>query len=102
MQCIIKQNFIKNGLIQHTFEELSINIIPIGGCGGVKHWVNLDLFTKLNKPFFIFLDSDKENATAVSPNETHLVNYGLTLGTHFTYTKKENWKIIFHLLHYID
>ncbi|MDD3685561.1 MAG: AAA family ATPase [Bacteroidales bacterium] len=78
----------KNGLIQHTFEELSINIIPIGGCGGVKHWVNLDLFTKLNKPFFIFLDSDKENATAVSPNETHLVNYGLTLGTHFTYTKK--------------
>jgi hypothetical protein len=78
----------QNGKIPHTFEELSINIIPIGGCGGVKHWVNLDLFTKLEKPFFIFLDSDKDNATAVSPNETHLVNYGLTLGTHFTCTKK--------------
>lgn len=76
------------GLIPHTFEELSINIIPIGGCGGVKHWVNLNLFTKLEKPFFIFLDSDKENAAAVSPNETNLINYGLTAGTDFMITKK--------------
>jgi predicted ATP-dependent endonuclease of OLD family len=84
-----KANLYKqNGLIPQTFEELSINIIPIGGCGGVKHWINLDLFTKLEKPFFIFLDSDKADAAAVSPNETHLVNYGLTLGTHFTYTRK--------------
>lgn len=76
------------GLIPHTFEELSINIIPIGGCGGVKHWVNLDLFTKLEKPFFIFLDSDKENAAAVSPNATNLANYGLTAGTDFIISKK--------------
>ncbi|WP_445454217.1 ATP-dependent nuclease [Flavobacterium sp. 25HG05S-40] len=76
------------GEINQTFEELSVNIIPIGGCGGVKHWVNLDLFTKLEKPFFIFLDSDKDNAAQVSPNETSLVNYGLTLGTDFLITKK--------------
>ena len=75
-------------LITYTFEELSINIIPIGGCGGVKHWVNLDLFTKLEKPFFIFLDSDKDNAAAVSPNESNLTNYGLTVGTDFMITKK--------------
>jgi predicted ATP-dependent endonuclease of OLD family len=84
-----KANLYKqNGLIPNTFDELSINIIPIGGCGGVKHWVNLDLFTKLEKPFFIFLDSDKENATSVSPNETNLTNYGLTVGTHFICSKK--------------
>lgn len=76
------------GLIPHTFEELSINIIPIGGCGGVKHWVNLDLFTKLEKPFFIFLDSDKENPAAVSPNATNLANYGLTIGTDFMISRK--------------
>jgi len=76
------------GEITHTFEELSVNIIPIGGCGGVKHWVNLDLFTKLEKPFFIFLDSDKDNAIQVSPNETSLVKYGLILGTDFLITKK--------------
>jgi len=76
------------GLIPKTFEELNVNIIPIGGCGGVKHWVNLDLFTKLEKPFFIFLDSDKENAGAFSTNEANLIAYGLTLGTDFAISKK--------------
>ncbi len=76
------------GLIPNTFEELNVNIIPIGGCGGVKHWVNLDLFTKLEKPFFIFLDSDKENAGAVSVNQTNLIAYGLALGADFVITKK--------------
>ncbi len=76
------------GLIPQTFEQLNVNIIPIGGCGGVKHWVNLDLFTKLEKPFYIFLDSDKDNAGAVSINETNLIAYGLTLGTDFGISKK--------------
>lgn len=80
-----KANLYKqNGLIAHTFDELSINVIPIGGCGGIKHWVNLDLFTKLGKPFFIFLDSDKETPATISPNDTYLTNYGLTKGIHFT------------------
>ncbi|WP_338647897.1 AAA family ATPase [Flavobacterium sp. KS-LB2] len=84
-----KANLYKqNGLIPQTFEELNINIIPIGGCGGVKHWINLDLFTKLEKPFFIFLDSDKENVADVSPNETNLIDYGLTNGTDFAISQK--------------
>lgn len=74
----------QNGLIERTFDELSINVIPIGGCGGIKHWVNLDLFTKLGKPFFIFLDSDKVSPTSISPNDTYLTNYGLNKGIHFT------------------
>lgn len=78
----------QNNLIDNTFEELSINIIPIGGCGEVKHWVNLDLFTKLGKPFFILLDSDKENLAQVSPNYTALINYGLTNNVDFLITKK--------------
>ncbi|MEI8130467.1 MAG: hypothetical protein WCG55_03100 [bacterium] len=77
-----------NGDIPHTFEELNINIIPIGGCGGVKHWVNLDLFTKLAKPYLIFLDSDKPNAGSVSDNLTNLTNYGLIAGTDFLISKK--------------
>lgn len=78
----------QNNLIANTFDELSINIIPIGGCGEVKHWVNLDLFTKLGKPYFILLDSDKENLAQVSPNHTALVNYGLTENSDFLITKK--------------
>jgi len=76
------------GLIAETFEDLNINIIPIGGCDSVKHWINLDLFTKLEKPFFIFLDSDKPDAVSVSLNETKLLNYGLANGTDFYITKK--------------
>lgn len=76
------------GLINETFEELNINIIPIGGCDSVKHWINLDLFTKLEKPYFIFLDSDKPDEHAVSSNETKLLNYGLINGTDFYITKK--------------
>jgi predicted ATP-dependent endonuclease of OLD family len=75
-------------LIENTFEELNVNIIPIGGCGGIKHWVNLDLFTKLGKPFFIFLDSDKDNDEQISDNETNLLNYGLVKNDDFVITKK--------------
>jgi predicted ATP-dependent endonuclease of OLD family len=78
----------QNNLIESTFDDLSINIIPIGGCGEVKHWVNLDLFTKLGKPYFILLDSDKDNAEQVSPNLTALLNYNLVEGTDFQITKK--------------
>ena len=78
----------QNNVIKHTFDELNINIIPIGGCGEVKHWVNLDLFTKLGKPYFILLDSDKENLAQVSPNHTALINYGLTNNVDFLITKK--------------
>lgn len=78
----------KANLIEHTFDDLNINIIPIGGCDSVKHWINLDLFTKLDKPFFIFLDSDKPDLVSVSLNETKLLNYGLASGTDFHITKK--------------
>ncbi|MBS1778726.1 MAG: AAA family ATPase [Bacteroidetes bacterium] len=77
-----------NGLIPHTFDDLQIAVIPIGSCGAVKHWVNLDLFTKLEKPYHIFLDSDKSNAADTSKNEIDLIGYGLQLGTEFTISKK--------------
>lgn len=76
------------GFIEHTFEDLNINIIPIGGCDSVKHWINLDLFTKLEKPFYIFLDSDKPDPASVSQNEVKLLDYGLSSGTDFHITKK--------------
>ena len=78
----------KAGLISHTFEDLCINIIPIGGCSAIKHWVTLDLLTKLEKPFFIFLDSDKADASAVSVNELSLINHGFILGINFLVTRK--------------
>jgi len=78
----------QQGLIAKTFEELNVNVVPIGGCDSVKHWVNLELFTKLQKPFFIFLDSDKESQEQVSANESVLIGYGLQIGVDFKTSKK--------------
>lgn len=78
----------ENSLIPNTFEELNVNIIPIGGCDAIKHWVNLDLLTKLGKPYYIFLDSDKESANSVSRNETKLLEQDFVNGVDFTISKK--------------
>ena len=85
-----------NSKITNTFDDLNIPIIPIGGCGSIKHWINLDLFTKIGKSFFIFLDSDKKDATAVSKNTTTLLGYGLTKGTDFLVTKKREIENYIH------
>ena len=65
-----------NGLIDSTFEELGVHIIPIGGCGAIKNWTNLQIINKLGKPFYIMLDSDKENEIMDSPNLAKLKEYG--------------------------
>ncbi|GEM_PF-289391 len=77
-----------NNQINATFDELNINIIPIGGCDSVQHWINLNLFTKLEKPFYIFLDSDKDDEFQPSPNQIKLVSFGLQEGVDFHITKK--------------
>ena len=42
----------------------------------------------LNKPFFIFLDSDKTSEDEVSPNAEKLAEYGFVEGVNFTVSKK--------------
>jgi len=46
------------GLITHTFLEKEIAIVPIGGCGNLKHWRTLQLAEQFNIPWCILLDSD--------------------------------------------
>lgn len=76
------------GKIPSTFEELGIVLLPIGGCGSIQHWVQLDLLKKLTKPFFIFLDSDKEVDTATSSNGKALTDLGFILGINCALSKK--------------
>ena len=57
-----------NGLIDSTFEELGVHVMPIGGCDAIKHWTNLQIINKLDKPFYIMLDSDKTKEVMDSPN----------------------------------
>ena len=51
---------LKNGgYISSTFEEKRFAIVPIGGCGNIKHWKTLQLAEQFNIPYCILLDSDK-------------------------------------------
>ena len=67
-----------NHKIEHDFDELNVVLIPVGGCDSIKHWTNFNTITKLGKPYFIYLDSDKVSQAMDSPNMTKLVKYGYT------------------------
>ncbi len=47
------------GHLAHTFEDKRIAIIPIGGCGNIKHWRTMQLADQFNIPYCVLLDSDK-------------------------------------------
>lgn len=66
-----------NGVVPETFEEMGAVFIPIGGCGQVVHWMNLDIIQQLNRPFLVIQDSDKPSAEVDSPNHKTLVSLGL-------------------------
>lgn len=78
----------EKGLIKQDFSELSIISIPVGGCGSIKHWVSLDLLKTLDKPFFIFFDSDKSSPEMESPNAQKLASFGFTEGKDFYVCRK--------------
>ena len=51
---------LKNaGHIPNTFEEKHIALVPIGGCGNIKHWRTLQLAEQFEIPYCVLLDSDK-------------------------------------------
>ncbi|GAF65508.1 hypothetical protein BTS2_2406 [Bacillus sp. TS-2] len=75
-------------LIEHTFEELGVVILPVGGCDSIKHWVTLNLLRELEKPYFIYLDSDKKTLEEESTNEIKLTAFGFNKGSDFLVSKK--------------
>lgn len=53
-------NQLKNaGHLTHTFQEKRISLVPIGGCGNLKHWQTLRLVDQFQIPYCVLLDSDR-------------------------------------------
>lgn len=59
-----------DGHVSHSLEEKGIVPIITGGCGNLKHWVNLSTLKKLNKPYGVFLDSDEGSENVRQITET--------------------------------
>ncbi len=104
-------------LITHTFSEKEIAIVPIGGCGNLKHWRTLQLAEQFNIPWCILLDSDigtpeqAINTAAVSElqaigikayvtrkrepeNYIHLSVLGLATGNPLVYSETDDAKLL--------
>lgn len=47
------------GYLTETFEDKRIALVPIGGCGNLKHWKTLKLINQFSIPYCVLLDSDK-------------------------------------------
>ncbi len=47
------------GYLKDTFEDKRIALVPIGGCGNLKHWKTLKLIDQFAIPYCVLLDSDK-------------------------------------------
>lgn len=52
------QCLYKDGFLETTFEKANFAIVPIGGCGTLKYWINLKLIDQFYLPWGILLDSD--------------------------------------------
>lgn len=75
-------------VIDKNFEELGVHLIPIGGCGQIKTWTNLNILKSLGKPIYILQDSDKTNEIVNSPNTINLLRYGYKENVDFYITNK--------------
>ncbi len=57
------------GFLEATLEERNFAVIPIGGCGNLKHWVTLQLADQFGLPYCVLLDSDLGTADEASNRE---------------------------------
>ena len=48
----------EGGHLAATFEDCRIAVVPIGGCGNIKHWRTLQLADQFGIPYCVLLDSD--------------------------------------------
>lgn len=74
----ISQVYKTAGKIDKTLEQIGVLLVCIGGCDSLKHWTSLNIIRKLNKLFFILLDSDKKAPDDISPNLNKMIDLGYT------------------------
>jgi putative ATP-dependent endonuclease of OLD family len=48
-------------VVNSTFEDKDIAILPTGGCKNLKLWVTMQVVQQFSVPWAIFMDSDKES-----------------------------------------
>ena len=83
------------GYITHTLEEKRIALVPIGGCGNLKHWTTLRLVDQFNIPYCVLQDSDK--GTAEEANNIRKIHDLRNIGIKAYLTMKREPENYIHL-----
>lgn len=82
-------------IIDSTFRDKNIAIIPTGGCDNLKTWVTKKYVHRLGLPFGIFVDSDKLSDKAETKN-TKIVEINSSQGIISAYTRKRETENYLH------
>lgn len=64
----------KTGEITGNLSELKIEILPVGGCGGVKDWISDQIHTSLGLDTFVLLDSDRKDRNDPATSNEIFIN----------------------------
>lgn len=55
----IAEKLKENDVISNTFEDKRFAIVPVGGCGNLKHWKTMKIAEQFSVPYCVLMDSDK-------------------------------------------
>ena len=68
----ISEKLKEGGYLPHSFKDLGIQIIFVGGCSTLNFWVTSSFAQSQNVPIVAYFDSDKTNATMQSKNHNKI------------------------------
>lgn len=68
----ISEQYKANNAIDRSLEEANIHLIPVGGCGNLKHWVNQKIIDRMDLPWGALFDSDLGDDFQSALNEKQL------------------------------
>lgn len=86
----VSELYKRNKQTTHSFIDLGICLIPLGGKDSIQHWHTLNVLKDLQKPFFIIQDSDKTSEINESPTRNKLIELGFIENKQFNVLKKRS------------
>lgn len=66
--------------ISKDFSDAKVELLPVGGCPGVKDWIGMNKHSELGLITYVFLDSDRISASA-SPTDNEVFISSLSLNS---------------------
>ena len=79
-----------NGELTKNLNDAKVEILPVGGCPGVKDWIDMNKHKKLGLKTFVLLDSDRiDNSKIKTANETFIELLNSTEGIEKAFCTKK-------------